>query len=64
MFSKITCTKLRLTSLTQLTTSVLIGQRVMAYCTGRLGHVITGNHTSYDEWLKFDHSIRIFGFIN
>ena len=38
-----------LTSLTQLTTGVLIGQRFMAYCTGKLGHIITGNHASCEE---------------
>ena len=57
-------TKHGLISLTQLTTGVLIGQRFMAYCTDKLGRIITGNHVSYDEGLKFDHSIRIFGFIN
>ena len=57
-------TKHRLISLTQLTTGALIGQRFMASCPGKLGHVITGNHASYDEGLKFDHSIRIFGFTN
>ena len=57
-------TKHRLISLTQLTTGVLIGQRFMAYCTDKLGHIITGNHAFYDEGLKFDHSIRIYGFIN
>ena len=60
----ITYTKHRLISLTQLTTGVLIGQRFMANCPGKLGHIITGNHASYDEGLKFDHAIRIYGFIN
>ena len=54
----ITCTKLRLTLLTQLTTGLLIGQRFTAYCMGKLRHIITGNHASYDPWLKFDHTIR------
>ena len=53
-----TCSKLGLTSLTQLSTGVLIGEIFMAYCTGKFENIITGNHASYDGWIKFDHLLE------